>query len=298
MTNPNLYRSVYRSLEREVLALTDVIHFDDDQTGFTGSNSGVHSVRIADLIVRCAVQIEAIAKGLYEQADGNMNPTGEDSRGRDLFFDTDCIAFIENKWKLGKKEVIITAFNISQKYRVLTPLKNSEKHQKPKWKKAYQSIKHNWSSSVNEITYKNKKLPPQGTIKNLINIMAALYLLNVYYANCANIATTAQGNAHIPIYTHPLTQIGSLADYNHGMYDTSPLNLSFGSEIFSVTCIEPNIANGIDMQKILHYVADVDIERHVVVPIFHKDDFSDEQKQQIVRIAIDGINHEIRRNGL
>lgn len=54
----NLYWPVYKNLEREVLKLADSIHFSDDQLE-------VYSMSIADLIVRCAVEIEAISKELY-----------------------------------------------------------------------------------------------------------------------------------------------------------------------------------------------------------------------------------------
>ena len=46
----NLYWPVYLKLEKEVLSLADAIHFSDDQIS-------VYSIQIADLIVRCAVEI-------------------------------------------------------------------------------------------------------------------------------------------------------------------------------------------------------------------------------------------------
>lgn len=48
---------------------------------------------IADLLVRCCVQIEAIAKELYFDIGGTK------SRGdKDLFFDEDCLKEIDKKW--------------------------------------------------------------------------------------------------------------------------------------------------------------------------------------------------------
>ena len=61
----NLYWTVYRNLEQNLLALAENIHFDDRQLG-------VYSNRIAELIVRCAVEIESIARSMYEKEDGNM----------------------------------------------------------------------------------------------------------------------------------------------------------------------------------------------------------------------------------
>jgi len=54
----NLYWPVYLKLEKEVLSIADAIHFSDDQIT-------VYSIQIADLIVRCAVEIEALSKELY-----------------------------------------------------------------------------------------------------------------------------------------------------------------------------------------------------------------------------------------
>jgi len=51
----NLYWPVYKSLEKEVSNLAEIIHFSDDQLS-------VYSVKIADLIVRCAIEIESISK--------------------------------------------------------------------------------------------------------------------------------------------------------------------------------------------------------------------------------------------
>ena len=47
----NLYWSVYKNLEKELVKLTSVIHFDDAQ-------ENVYSVHIADLLIRTAIEIE------------------------------------------------------------------------------------------------------------------------------------------------------------------------------------------------------------------------------------------------
>ena len=68
MPTSNLYWPVYKNLEKEVLKLADYIHFSDDQLG-------TYSMFIADLIVRCSVEIEALSKELYCMLGGNMSPT-------------------------------------------------------------------------------------------------------------------------------------------------------------------------------------------------------------------------------
>ena len=59
---------------------------------------------IADLIVRCSNEIEALSKELYCTLGGNMTPTDDQGNPRDLYFDTDCLDFLEQKWNLSKME--------------------------------------------------------------------------------------------------------------------------------------------------------------------------------------------------
>lgn len=49
----NLYWNVYKSLERELLSLAEIIHIDDSQLD-------VYSMKIADLLIRTTVEIESI----------------------------------------------------------------------------------------------------------------------------------------------------------------------------------------------------------------------------------------------
>lgn len=65
MSTPNLYWPVYMNLEKDFLELAEYIHFSDDQLN-------VYSMHIADLIIRCAIEIEAISKELYELLGGNI----------------------------------------------------------------------------------------------------------------------------------------------------------------------------------------------------------------------------------
>ena len=104
MSIPNLYWSVYKNLEKEFLKLSDYIYFSDDQLG-------TYSVFIADLIVRCSVEIEALSKELYGMLGGNMLPVDSQGNARDLYFDTDCLALLEQKWILSKKQIVVSAAN-------------------------------------------------------------------------------------------------------------------------------------------------------------------------------------------
>lgn len=164
----NLYWPIYKRLEEEVVKLAFSIHFNDDQID-------VYSTHIADLIVRCVVEIEALSKTLYEQLGGVMNPVDKDGNSRSLYFDTDCMALLNQKWRLDKKRITIFASNFyfeDDKNKHLFPLHKSGKRgtSGSKWKQAYQDLKHD--------RYKNLK---KATVGNLINALGALYILNLYY---------------------------------------------------------------------------------------------------------------------
>lgn len=87
----NLYWSVYKNIEKEVMDLSNQVHFDDKQIS-------IYSVKISELLIRCSVEIEAISKELYFALGGDM------PKDRDLYFDTDCLELLEEKWLLSKKK--------------------------------------------------------------------------------------------------------------------------------------------------------------------------------------------------
>ncbi len=157
----NLYWPIYKSLEKEVIELSNQIHFDDQQLT-------IYSVKISELLIRCSVEIEAISKELYSKLGGSKT-------SNDLFFDTDCLQLLEEKWIISKKTIIISAPNFyfqDDNNRILTPLLDSNRRSKCDWKKAYQAVKHNRSASLTK-----------GNIKNLLRALGALFILNVYYKN-------------------------------------------------------------------------------------------------------------------
>lgn len=164
----NLFWNIYKNLENELIDLSNSIFFCDKQ-------ESVYSLRISDLLIRVSVEIEAISKELYKLAGGNMTPVDEDGKSRELYFDGDCIQFLDIKWKITKKIVNVVSPNFffeKNENIVLRPLKDCNKPSKGRWKKAYQAVKHDRVGSI-----------AHGNIANLIRAMAALYVLNVYYRN-------------------------------------------------------------------------------------------------------------------
>lgn len=226
MDKANMFWQTYLNLENEVLELSKYIYITDTTTKIDNHTKTIRNVEckhqletyssyIADLLVRCCVEIEAISKELY------FNNGGIKERGSiDLYFDTDCLALLNEKWKIADKVVMVVAsnFNLSkEENRILTPLKKADERSKTVWAKAYQAVKHDRYNSLY-----------QGNIKALLNAMAALYLLNIYYRNIR------LSSKYIDIHN---------------------LDMSFGSKIFSLKLPNQNalvdIMNGIKSDNVL-----------------------------------------------
>lgn len=177
MKKSDIYWQTYINLEKEVIEMSKYIFVTDVKTI---NRNGLEvlekcstqlltfSPHIADLLVRCCVQIEAISKELYYDLNG------EKKRGDNTIkFDEDCLKLIDIKWETHNKRVLVVApfFNLTKdENRVLRPLKEAHKRQGTYWEKAYQAVKHDRYACLYV-----------GNVKALIQALAALYLLNVYY---------------------------------------------------------------------------------------------------------------------
>lgn len=192
----NLYWNVYRSLEREILALAEVIHIDDNQIN-------TYSMKIADLLMRTASEVESISKELYRINVGPESPTG-----KHLYFDSDCINFLNKKWSLDKKKVFLSSpyFYLERKdFLEMTPLTDAGKKKTNPWLNAYQAVKHDRANCLKD-----------GSIKNLLQAMAGLFILNVYYKNesfslknnLTNDFDSSLGSQLFSIKIHPFPGIG------------------------------------------------------------------------------------------
>jgi len=162
--NANIYWSVYKNIESELIELSNMIHIDDKQLE-------VYSIKLVELLIRTVVEVESISKELYFQ-NGGMKVNDNN-----LFFDADCLDLLENKWLLSKKQVIVSAHNFYfdlPENKLLTPLKKANKKgtSSSDWLRAYQAVKHNRAQSL-----------CKGNLKHLIRALAGLYVLNIYYKN-------------------------------------------------------------------------------------------------------------------
>lgn len=160
----NLFWPVYKNLEKEVLEISNQIHFDDNQTD-------VYSIKISELLLRCCVEIESISKEIY------FLEGGKKANNEYLFFDTDCLEFLENKLLLSKKTLIISSINFhfnKNENKIIKPLFKANKRgsSSSDWKKAYMAIKHDRANNIKK-----------ANIFNLLKALGALYILNLYFKN-------------------------------------------------------------------------------------------------------------------
>ena len=159
-----LYWQVYKNIEKEFLRLSETIYIDDFQ-------QSVYSMKIADLLIRTVIEIEALSKDLY------LENSGEPVADKEMFFDTICINYLNNLWRLEDKIVLVVSPNVyfgKEENKILRPLHKAMKRgtSSSDWNKAYQAVKHNRVKELHK-----------GNIKNLLHGLAALYLLNLYYKN-------------------------------------------------------------------------------------------------------------------
>lgn len=179
MKKSDIFWQTYLNLEKEAIEVSKYIFFTDEvlvngKGGIVAQSCNTQletfSPHIADLLVRCCVQIEAISKELYFD-NGGTKTRGDSS----ILFDEDCLKLIDIKWQTHNKTVMVVApfFNfVKDENRILKPLKEAHKRQGTYWEKAYQAVKHDRYSSLHK-----------GNVKAFIHALAALYLLNLYYRN-------------------------------------------------------------------------------------------------------------------
>lgn len=177
MKKSDIFWQTYLNLEKEVVEVSKFIFITDekivnkDGTVMTESCTTqlmTFSPHIADLLVRCCVQIEAISKELYYEL------SGEKKRGDNTIkFDEDCLKLIDIKWETHSKKVLVVApfFNLTKEENtILRPLKDAHKRQGTYWERCYQAVKHDRYACL-----------CAGNVKALIHALAALFLLNIYF---------------------------------------------------------------------------------------------------------------------
>ena len=159
----NLYWPVYQKIEKEVIQLTYDIHVDDKQlTTYSG--------KIADLILRISTEIESISKDLYLSSGGTAK--------KNIAYDYVALKYLNKIWSLDKKIVMLSHYNCFHSEKIIHPFVKYTKRDGSKsgeeltytWNNAYQNIKHNRVSNLE-----------QANLQNLFSALSALYVLNLYF---------------------------------------------------------------------------------------------------------------------
>ncbi len=179
MNRSEMFWQTYLNLEKELIEVSKCVYITDvrlvNKQGVVveeacRSQLETFSPHIADLIIQCCVQIEALSKELYFDI-GGIKQRGDIN----LLFDEDCLKEIDKKWSTHNKvvQVVSPLFNLTKdENRILKPLREAHKRKGTYWEKAYQAVKHDRYTSLY-----------YGNIKALMQCMAALYLLNLYSRN-------------------------------------------------------------------------------------------------------------------
>lgn len=156
----NIYWPVYKNLEDEFGKLMFSIHIDDNQMN-------VYSSKISDLILRASTEIESISKELYHKNWGQKK--------WEIKYDLDALEHLEKIWILSKKVIIVSSYNCFQSKKEIKPFIKDENRTGTQrktfgWNNSYQNLKHDRAKSLKF-----------GSIKYLFDVMAALFILNIYY---------------------------------------------------------------------------------------------------------------------
>ena len=133
----NIHEPIYYNIEKEVANLSYSICFDDDQLD-------VYSPQIAELILRIAVEVEAISIELYQKHCTDPKKNISYSK---------AIEALDTKFKLGEIPILISSESsyFSDDERISFPFRDWYKWEHEKngdlvlgcWHCAYQILKHN-----------------------------------------------------------------------------------------------------------------------------------------------------------
>ena len=160
----NMFWTVYKKLEKDVIDLSYYIHFSDEQGTDKKSQIWTYSNQIADLLISISTQIESLFLELYKiEFKTNVDSIGT------------AIGEIDKKWNLSTKQVRIISKNMYFTDRnglgnEFAPMAYKS-HDENDYYGSYCAVKHNRINAL----YK-------ANVNVLIRALAALFILNIYYS--------------------------------------------------------------------------------------------------------------------
>ena len=177
----NLFWTVYKKLEKDVLDLTYYIHFSDEENEYKVKKEEskededeqykhkqlwTYSNQIADILIAISTQIEALFIESYKKEFNTKKLPDKINK---------LIAEMDKKWNLSEKQVKIISKNMyftdkngfGSEFAPMGYKDNDEND----YYSAYCAVKHNRANAL----YK-------ANINALVRALAALFILNVYYS--------------------------------------------------------------------------------------------------------------------
>ena len=148
----DMYLPVYEKIEKEIIEFSSCMFFDDNLLK-------VYSLNIADLIIRCAIEIESLVKDIYRKEE-KCEP---ETPGQ-------CIKWLDSKCNISKKTVtIISPYFHFERLKEFVPF-DYKKDSEDDYYSIYNAIKHDRVKNIEK-----------ANLYILIRIVGALYILNVIY---------------------------------------------------------------------------------------------------------------------
>lgn len=153
-----LFFQIYQSLEKELLGMTDYIHFSEN-------NLDVYSVKLANFILRANVESESLLKELFKRTEHYKGLTQKE---KNLELENSTYTEVNEVYKLEKKTIYIASeiFYFQDKYsEPFIPFKYKKNGKDSH--KIYNSIKHD---KVNNLK--------KADLETAINMLGTLFILN------------------------------------------------------------------------------------------------------------------------
>lgn len=158
----NLYRPIYEKIEQEIIDISYYILFDD-------WNLPTYSLKNAELILRMWSEIENICRDLLNLKYHEIVTSEEKFHL--------VLKKLQEKIIIYDKEVIFSySFaNFSEKIiKPFTPFNTINKKGNP-------IVSWYWYDTYNNLKHDRNKYLKDATIKNLLEMLAALFLVNIYF---------------------------------------------------------------------------------------------------------------------
>lgn len=156
-----LFFQSYQILEKELLEITDYIHFTDE-------NLNVFSIKFSNFIIRANVECESLLKELYKRTADFKD---KDEKEKNEALEHSTFKQVNEVYHLDKKNIYLSSeiFYFKNKYNKPFIPCNFEKNEKD-MRKIYNALKHD---KVNNLI--------KADLETAINILGFLFVLNICF---------------------------------------------------------------------------------------------------------------------